>query len=124
MANEDYQIIALANLQLEKHLTENPLTLEGAQRVKWDVEETEFHKIAKGTIRLPVEIYFTNPKDGEEPELRRVIIAGKRRFDARYDEVGKEQNGKSRSERIAALDETAARAESYTRYRTNMNMGH
>lgn len=40
MANEDYQIIALANLQLEKHLTENPLTLEGAQRVKWDVEET------------------------------------------------------------------------------------
>ena len=54
----------------------------------------------------------------------RVIIAGKRRFDARYDEVGKEQNGKSRSERIAALDETAARAESYMRYRKNMNMGH
>lgn len=116
----DYQIIALANLDLSEHMDENPMVLKGGQRIKWDVEETEFHYIAKGVIRIPVEIYFSKPEDPDtDPEVRRVIIAGKREFDARLEEID-EDDVKSQEKKTYGIDESAARAESFVRYKKSM----
>ena len=122
MANEDYQIIALANLQLEKHLTENPLTLEGAQRVKWDVEETEFHKIAKGTSQAPRRrLTSPTPKTARSRNCAASSSPANAVSTRATTRLARSRTARACSERIAALDETAARARrSYTRYRKNM----
>lgn len=114
----DYQIIALANLDLSEHVDENPMVLKGGQRIKWDVEETPYHYIAKGVIRVPVEMYFSKPEDPDtEPEVRRVIVAGKREFDARLEEIDEEVEEK----KTYGIDESAARAESFVRYKKSMS---
>lgn len=111
-----YRIIALANLDLEEHMTEKPLTISGRQRVKWDVEESEFHYIAKGTIRVPVEIYFNKPEEEDvDPEIRRVIISGKRVFDARLDEIDGEEAPKD-----YGIDAAKTEAELFSRLRGNL----
>lgn len=116
-----YRIIALANLDLEEHMTDHPLTISGPQRVKWDVEETDYHYIAKGTIRIPVEIYFSKPEGEEDPEIRRVIIAGKRKFDARLDELDEEEKAeRSPKKKNYGLDENKVHAETFVHYKKNL----
>lgn len=118
-----YRIIALANLDLEEHMKENPKMLDSPGRVKWDVEETDYHYVAKGVIRIPVQIYFSKPENPEEdPEIRRVIVQGKREFDARLEELEdaeqfedvNQQGGKF------GMDETKIEAENMSRYRKKL----
>lgn len=116
-----YRIIALANLDMDEHMNENPIVLKGGQRVRWEVEETDYHYIAKGVIRVPIEIYFSKPEDPDtDPEVRRVIVAGKREFDARLSEV-EEEEGKPEDKKTYGIDEDAARAESFVRYKKSMS---
>ncbi|MGI6032384.1 MAG: hypothetical protein ACOX69_03115 [Coriobacteriales bacterium] len=128
MAKNDipaYQIIALANLDLEKHLEDHPLTIQGQRRVKWDVEESEYHYIAKGTLRIPIEIYFSKPDGDETPEVRRVIVDGKRRFDARLEELSEDEREELEREegkkQTYGVDEDKLRAENFVHYKKNIN---
>ena len=114
-----YRIIALANLDLGKFMDKEPITLHGGQRVKWDVEETDYHYIAKGSIHIPVEMYFDKPEDPDvDPQVRRVIVSGKRVFDARLDEIEGEDDQEPNN---YGIDEEAVRVESFVRYKSNMS---
>lgn len=119
-----YRIIALANLDLEEHLKENPKMLDSPGRVKWDVEETDYHYVAKGVIRIPVQIYFSKPDDPEEdPEIRRVIVQGKREFDARLEELDNAEQFEdvnSAANGSHGMDETRVEAENVSRYRKKL----
>lgn len=121
----NYRIIALANLDLEEHLKENPRMLDSPGRVKWDVEETDYHYVAKGVIRIPVQIYFSKPEEEDvDPEIRRVIIHGKRVFDARLEEMEDAEqfesleNGSQTNKH--GIDETKVQAENMSKYRKNL----
>ncbi len=116
----DYSIIALANLDLEQHMTEKPLVIEGKQRVKWDVEEEEYHYVAKGTIHIPIEMYFSKPEEDEEPEIRRVIVAGKRKFDARLEELDEDELI-DKQPKDYGLDEQKVRSETFAQYKSNIS---
>lgn len=115
-----YRIAALANLELGKHLEENPHELSEVQSVEWDVSKTDYRYVAKGEIRVPVELYFSKPDDSEEePEVRRIIINGKREFDARLDEV---DDGEDKDVPASyGVDEGAARAESFSRFKKGLS---
>lgn len=121
----NYRIVALANLDLEQYLKENPRTVDAPGEVEWEVEETDYHYVAKGSIEIPVELYFgkTEGQDGN-PEVRRVIIEGKRVFDARLDEgedpIGGSADESARSQLTHGVDETKVQAENMNRYRKDL----
>ena len=116
-----YRIIALANLDLEQHIDEKPLTITGRPHVRWEVEETPYHYIAKGVIRTPIEIWFGKTEGDEEPEVRRVIISGKRRFDARLGEIAEDAPEADEGLKDYGVDKDAARAESFNRYKKTIS---
>lgn len=117
-----YRIIALANLDLEEHMKENPKMLDSPGRVKWDVEETDYHYVAKGVIRIPVQIYFSKPESpDQDPEIRRVIVQGKREYDARLEELeNAEQFENEKSGEDLGIDETKLQAQNMSQYRKNL----
>lgn len=110
----EYRIAALASLDLEQHMKETPLQVERPGHVEWIVTEDEDgYYVARGAIRIPVEMYFV-PNEGEEdPEIERVVVNGYRKFDKRV--VEEEESNDY------GINKDAARAQSFVRYRSNMD---
>lgn len=111
----EYRVAALASLDLEEHMQENPLCIDRPGHIEWMVtEDEEGYLTAHGAIRIPVNIVFAPPAaEGEDPEIERVIVNGKRKFDRRVqeDEGHLENYG---------MDVEKAKADSFKRYRNNM----
>lgn len=111
----EYRVAALASLDLEEHMQEKPLEIDRPGHIEWMVtEDEEGYLTAHGAIKIPVNIVFAPPvEEGADPEIERVIINGKRKFDRRAPE--EELHDKN-----YGIDVEKARAESYTRYRKNL----
>ena len=97
-------------------MADNPLIVERPGHIEWMVtEDEEGYLTAHGAIRIPVNIVFAPPAaEGLDPEIERVIVNGKRKFDKRVKE-------EERHVENYGIDVDRARMESYTRYRSNMN---
>ncbi|MEI3376816.1 MAG: hypothetical protein V8R08_03125 [Coriobacteriales bacterium] len=111
----EYRVAALASLDLEEHMKDSPLVLDRPGHIEWMVTEDEDgYLTAHGAIRVPVNIVFAPPaEEGADPEIERVIVNGKRKFDRR---VGEEEL----HDKNYGLDVTKAQAETFVRYRKNM----
>ena len=110
----EYRVAALASFDLEEHLKENPLTVDRPGHIEWMVnEDDEGRLVARGAIRIPVELYFIPEEDGENAEVERVVINGKRQFDTRVEEEEEEDN-------TFGIDMTRARTQSFNVYRNSM----
>lgn len=111
----EYRVAALASLDLEEHMQETPLVIDGPGHIEWMVtEDEEGYLTAHGAIRIPVNMVFAPPaEEGADPAIERVIINGKRVFDARTpeEEVHDENFG---------MDVRKAQAENFVRYRNNL----
>lgn len=118
MAHKDvpaFRVAAQANISLNDYLADEPLVLSETSGVDWDVSSTDYHYIAKGYVQVPVELWFSTAEDDEsELELRRLIVAGKREYDARLEEV--QAAGEAAAPSGSTLNEAAVRAESLSRY--------
>ena len=102
----EYRVAALASLDLEEHMKDNPLVLDRPGHIEWMVTEDEDgYLTAHGAIRVPVNI--------ADPEIERVIVNGKRKFDRRVEE--EELHDKN-----YGLDVKKAQSESFMRYRKNI----
>ena len=84
----EYRVAALASLDLEEHMKDNPLVLDRPGHIEWMVTEDEDgYLTAHGAIRVPVNIVFAPAtEEGADPEIERVIVNGKRKFDRRVEE--------------------------------------
>lgn len=112
----EYRVAALASLDLEEYLQENPITIDRPGHIEWMVtEDEEGYLVAQGAIRIPVNMIFAPPaEEGADPELERIIVNGKRKFDTRAkEEVKRDKN--------FGVDVEKARAESFVRYRKNID---
>mgnify|MGYP003291113446 CR=1 FL=1 len=111
----EYRVAALASLDLEEHMKDNPLVVDRPGHIEWMVTEDEDgYLTAQGAIRIPVNIVFAPPtQEGDDPEIERVIVNGKRKFDRRVEE--EEVHDKN-----FGLDMKKAQAESVVRYRKNI----
>lgn len=111
----EYRVAALASLDLEEHMQETPLMIDRPGHIEWMVtEDEEGYLTAHGAIRIPVNMVFAPPaEEGADPMIERVIINGKRVFDARTpeEEVHDENFG---------MDVRKAQAENFVRYRNNL----
>lgn len=111
----EYRVAALASLDLEEHMKDKPLIVDHPGHIEWMVTEDEDgYLTAHGAIRIPVNMVFAPSEvEGEDPEIERVIINGKRKFDKRApEEVVHDKN--------YGVDVKKAQAESFVRYRKNM----
>ena len=112
----EYRVAALASLDLEEHMQENPMEIDRPGHIEWMVtEDDDGYLTARGAIRIPVEIYFKPTDDGSDPELERVVINGKRRFDSRV-----EEEEESAAANNYGMDETSVLAQSHIRYRKSI----
>ena len=111
----EYRVAALASLDLEEHMKDNPLVLDRPGHIEWMVTEDEDgYLTAQGAIRVPVNIVFAPAtEEGADPEIERVIVNGKRKFDRRVEE--EEYHDKN-----YGLDVKKAQSESFMRYRKNI----
>ena len=111
----EYRVAALASLDLEEHMKDNPLVLDRPGHIEWMVTEDEDgYLTAHGAIRVPVNIVFAPAtEEGADPEIERVIVNGKRKFDRRVEE--EELHDKN-----YGLDVKKAQSESFMRYRKNI----
>lgn len=111
----EYRVAALASLDLEEHLQENPMVVDRPGHIEWMVtEDEEGYLTAHGAIKIPINIVFAPPtEEGADPEIERVIVNGKRVFDRRAPVEEKIDPN-------FGIDVERARTESYTRYRNNM----
>ena len=77
----EYRVAALASLDLEEHMKDNPLVLDRPGHIEWMVTEDEDgYLTAHGAIRVPVNIVFAPAtEEGADPEIERVIVNGKRK---------------------------------------------
>lgn len=111
----EYRVAALASLDLEEHMQETPLVVDRPGHIEWMVtEDEEGYLTAHGAVRIPVNMVFAPPaEEGADPTIERVIINGKRVFDARTpdEEVHDENFG---------MDVRKAQAENFVRYRNNL----
>ena len=112
----EYRVAALASLDLEEHMREKPFTVDRPGHIEWMVsEDEEGYLIAQGAIRIPVTLIFApSEEEGEDPVIERVIVNGKRKFDARAKEEDKHDKN-------FGVDVEKARAESFVRYRNNID---
>ena len=111
----EYRVAALASLDLEEHMKENPLEVARPGHIEWIVtEDDDGYYVARGAIRIPVEMYFAPKEDGSDPEIERVVVNGKRQFDMRIVE-------EEEVDTDYGIDKTKARAQSFVRYHRNMN---
>ena len=111
----EYRVAALASLDLEEHMQEKPFEVNRPGHIEWIVTEDEDgYYVARGAIRIPVEMYFAPSEDGGDPEIERVVVNGRRQFDKRVVEEEEETSN-------YGIDEQKARAQSFVRYRSNMN---
>lgn len=111
----EYRVAALASIDLEEHMQETPLVIDRPGHIEWMVtEDEEGYLTAHGAIKIPVNMVFAPATEpGADPTIERVIINGKRKFDARAKE--EEQRDKN-----FGMDVEKARAESFVRYRNNI----
>lgn len=112
----EYRVAALASLDLEEHMQEKPLEVNRPGHIEWIVtEDDDGYYVARGVIRIPVEMYFAPDPEGGDPEIERVVVNGKRQFDKRVGEEEEEETN------YYGVDAQKARAQSFVRYRSNMN---
>lgn len=112
----EYRVAALASLDLEAHMQETPLEIDRPGHIEWMVtEDDDGYLTARGAIRIPVEMYFAPSDDGSDLELERVVINGRRKMDKR---VVEEDDPAANN---YGIDTTAAQAQSFVRYRSNMD---
>jgi hypothetical protein len=111
----EYRVAALASLDLEQHMKEKPLAVDRPGHIEWMVTEDEDgYLVAQGAIRIPVNMIFAPAQEeGGDPTIERVIINGKRKFDARAKEEDKHDKN-------FGIDVEKARAESFVRYRNDI----
>lgn len=111
----EYRVAALASLDLEEHMKDNPMVVSSPGHIEWMVtEDEEGYLTAHGAIKIPVNIVFAPPaEEGADPEIERVIVDGKRKFDRRAPE-------EKQHDPNYGIDVERARVESYNRYRSNM----
>lgn len=66
----EYRVAALASLDLEEHMKDNPLVLDRPGHIEWMVTEDEDgYLTAHGAIRVPVNIVFAPAtEEGADPE--------------------------------------------------------
>lgn len=111
----EYRVAALASLDLEEYLQEKPLSVDRPGHIEWMVtEDEEGYLTTHGAIKIPVNIVFAPPaEEGADPVVERVIVNGKRVYDARTadEEVIDENFG---------MDVRKAQAENFVRYRNNL----
>ena len=112
----EYRVAALASLDLEEHMQENPLKIDRPGHIEWMVPEDEDgYLVAQGAIRIPVDMIFAPPaNESSDPVIERIVINGKRKFDARTKD--EEQHDKN-----FGIDVKKAQAESYVRYRSKLD---
>lgn len=75
----EYRVAALASLDLEEHMKDNPLVLDRPGHIEWMVTEDEDgYLTAHGAIRVPVNIVFAPAtEEGADRKIERVIVNGK-----------------------------------------------
>lgn len=112
----EYRVAALASLDLEEYLQEKPITIDRPGHIEWMVtEDEEGYLIAQGAIRIPVDMIFAPPAtEGADPAIERIVINGKRKLDARTKEEEKHDKN-------FGVDVEKARAESFVRFRKNID---
>lgn len=112
----EYRVAALASLDLEEHMQENPLVIDRPGHIEWMVTEDEDgYLTAQGAIRIPVNMIFAPAEEeGADPVIERVVVNGKRKFDARAKEEDKRDKN-------FGIDVDQARVESFARYRSNID---
>ena len=112
----EYRVAALASLDLEEHMQEKPLVIDRPGHIEWMVTEDEDgYLVAQGAIRIPVNMIFAPPaEEGADPVIERVVVNGKRKFDAR----AKKEDAHDKN---YGIDVEKARVESFARYRSNID---
>ena len=112
----EYRVAALASLDLEEYMQDNPLVIDRPGHIEWMVtEDEEGYLIAQGAIRVPVNMIFAPPaQEGADPAIERIVINGKRKYDARAKEEEKRDKN-------FGVDVEKARAESFVRFRRNID---
>ncbi len=112
----EYRVAALASLDLEEYLQENPMSVDRPGHIEWMVtEDEEGYLVAQGAIRIPVNLIFAPPAaEGADPAIERIIINGKRKLDARAKEVVE-------YDKNFGVDVEKAQAESFVRFRKNID---
>ncbi len=112
----EYRVAALASLDLEEHMKEKPLIVDRPGHIEWMVTEDEDgYLVAQGAIRIPVNMIFAPPaEEGADPTIERVVVNGKRKYDAR----AKEEDTHDKN---YGMDVEKARSESFMRYRKNID---
>lgn len=112
----EYRVAALASLDLEEYMKEKPLVIDRPGHIEWMVtEDEEGYLMAQGAIRIPVNLVFAPPaQEGADPIVERIIVNGKRKYDARAKEEDKHDKN-------FGMDVEKARTESFMRYRKNID---
>lgn len=112
----EYRVAALASLDLEEYLQENPITIDRPGHIEWMVtEDEEGYLVAQGAIRIPVNMIFAPPAaEGADPAIERIVVNGKRKLDVRAKEEEKHDKN-------FGVDVRKAQAESFVRYRKNID---
>ena len=91
----------------------NPHKIITADNITWEVtRDSEGLYVAKGDLSVPVEMRFKLDDNGELIK-QKVVIDGKKRFDAR------EQEEKT-FDPLSTVNVDEARVQAYSRYRDNM----
>lgn len=111
----EYRVAAIAQLDLEKHMKETPLAVDRPGHIEWIVtEDDDGNHVAQGVIRVPVTMVFAPAeKEGEDPIIQRVIVNGKRKYDARVKEEEWHDSN-------YGIDVKKAEVDSVLRYRKNI----
>lgn len=108
----NYRIAALATLDLDDHMKDNPVEITKPGDIKWDVTHEGNYYVARGMIQIPAEMYFLDDPDSNDPIVERVVINGFRKFDAR--DVPEEE------EPDYGIDKDVVQAQSFVRYKSNL----
>ena len=107
-----YRIAALATLDLDDHMEKSPVEITEPGDIKWKVTREGSYYVARGMIEIPVEMYFLDSPESNDPVIERVVVNGKRKYDAR--DVPEEE------EPDYGIDKDVVQAQSFVRYKSNL----
>ena len=110
----EYRVAACATVDLRENMEEDPLEIITPDNITWEVEKLDDGEyVAKGNLAVPIEMKFDLEPETGRLVKQKVVIDGKKRFDAREQE-------KKTFDPLSTVNIDEARVQAYSRYRDNM----
>lgn len=84
LSSLEYRAAAYAKLDAEEHISKEPIIIDTAKNITWEVEEDDDDiYVVSGTVEVPIEIRLRLDRETKEFSKTRVTVLGRRIYDER-----------------------------------------